>query len=82
MGKNKISADTDVFVLLCNMIVVKGWWDVEVFMQGFNSNTTLISIKKRTENHTDVIPSLVAAHSLCGCDTVPKMFGIGKGRAF
>ena len=37
MGKNKICADTDVFVLLCNMYVVKGWWDVEVFIQGFNS---------------------------------------------
>ena len=34
------------------------------------------------EKHKGTIPSLVAAHSLSGCDTVLKMFGIGKGKAF
>ena len=34
------------------------------------------------EKHNGMIPSLVAAHSLSGCDTVLKMFGIGKGKAF
>ena len=76
-----ICTDTDVLVLLCNMYVAKSWWDAEVYMQGFNSDTTVISIKKTTENK-DIILSLTAAYSLSGCDTVPKMFRIGKGKTF
>ena len=31
--------------------------------------------------HKDLIPSLIPLHSLSGCDTGPKMFGIGKAKA-
>ena len=77
-----IPADTDNFVLLYNKYVVKGWWDAEVYMQGFNNDTTLISVKKMLKKQKDIIPSLGAVHSLFGCNTVQKMFGIRKGKAF
>ena len=28
-----------------------------------------------------IIPSILSAHALTGCDTVPMMFGIGKAKA-
>ena len=34
------------------------------------------------EKYKDIIPSLLAAHSLSGCDTVTKMLEIGKGKVF
>ena len=33
------------------------------------------------EKHEDLIPSLIPLHSLSGCDTGPKMSGIGKAKA-
>ena len=76
-----ISSDTDVCVLLCSMYLARGWWDAEVYMQDFKDNKNLISIKRTVENHKDLITSLIGLHSLSGCDTVPMMFGIRKGKA-
>ena len=76
-----ISADTDVFVLLCSMYLEKSWSAAEVYMQDFNSNTNVISIKKTVEKNKDIIPSLISLHALTGCDTGPQLFGIRKGKA-
>ena len=74
-----ISSDTVVFVLLCSMYLVKGSGNAEVYMQDFNNDKNLISVNKTVEKYNDVIPSLITAHSLSGCDTFPTLFGIGKG---
>ena len=50
-------------------------------MKGFSKDKDLISIQKTVENHTDIMPYLPACHILTGCDTVPKMFRIGKKKA-
>ena len=76
-----ICSDTDVFVLLCTMHVVKNWSNADVYMEDFIGGKSLISIRKTVEKHKDLIPSLLAVHILIGCDTVPSMFGIGKGKA-
>ena len=76
-----ISSDTDVFVLLCSMYLSRGWWEAEVYIQDFNNGKSLISVKKTVETHSELIPSLIALHSLSGCDTVPMMFGVGKVKA-
>ena len=76
-----ISSDTDVFVLLCSMYLYRGWWNAEVYIQNFNDDKSLIKVKRTVEKHKDLIPSLIALHSLSGCDTVPMMFGIGKSKA-
>ena len=76
-----ICSDTDAFVLLCTMYVIKNWSNTDVYMEDFIEGKSLISIRKTVEKHKDLIPSLLTVHTLTGCDTVPKMFGIGKGKA-
>ena len=47
-------------------------------MDPFSSESKVISIKKSTSSRPAIIPSLVALHAISGCNTVPKMFGVGK----
>ena len=37
--------------------------------------------KTKADLHRDIIPDLLAAHGLTGCDTVATYFGIGKAAA-
>ena len=39
---------------------------------------TVISIKERVEKHLWIISEMPAMHTLSGCDTFPKMYGIGN----
>ena len=41
--------------------------------------TLIIDIKATVEEHQAIIPGLLGAHAISGCDTVPTYFGIGKG---
>ena len=76
-----ICEDTDVFALLCHCYLQEEW-STEVLMEGFSRDQTLCtSISKTVERNKEIIPSLLAAHALTGCDTVPMHFGIGKGKA-
>ena len=38
----------------------------------------MVDINKTAKRNGEIVPSLIAAHALSGCDGVPKMFGIGK----
>ena len=38
-----------------------------------------IYIKASAIEHRNIIPDLLAAHALSGCDTTACYFGIGKG---
>lgn len=66
-----ISADTDVFVLLCGMYIKKNFAGTEVYMDNFNPNKTLINIRRAVEKNIELVPSLIPLHSLTGCDTAP-----------
>ena len=76
-----ISADTDVFVLLCYHYQKRDWSQAEVYMKSFKDGNKIISIRKTVEKHADIIPSITAVHALSGCDSVPGMFNIGKNKA-
>ena len=73
-----IYADTDVFALLCGMYMKKNWVGVEIYMENFNPDKTVISIRQTVEQDRDLVPSLIPLHALTGCDTVPKLYGIGR----
>ena len=76
-----VSADTDVFVLLCYHYQKRDWSQAKVYMKDFSDGNKIISIKKTVEKHSDIVPSLTAVHAISGCDTVPGMFNIGKKKA-
>ena len=76
-----ISSDTDVFVLLCSMYLMQDWSTVNVYLEDFNADTKIIDIGMTVRKHKDIVDSLIALHALSGCDSVPMMFGIGKGKA-
>ena len=76
-----LSADTDVFVLLCSHFQKYGWLNASIYMRDPRQNETkIISINKTVGNHQDLIPSLISLHTLTGCDSVPSMYGIGKSK--
>ena len=41
-------------------------------------NRVTIDIKATAIEHRNIIPDLLAAHALIGCDTTACLFGIGK----
>ena len=68
-----ISADKDVFELLCSNFATKDWSSVNIIMETFIDESKLISIKKSVEYKRETI-------ALTGCDSVPMMYGIGKAK--
>ena len=50
-----------------------------VFLESTDSDRNLIDISKTAEKDKDVVvTSLLAAHVLTRCDSVPKLYGLGK----
>ena len=43
-------------------------------------SSTTISVSERVKKHKSIVPSILAAHALTGCDTVPKLYGTGKAK--
>ena len=39
---------------------------------------SVLDINAAAGEHSSIIPDLLAAHSLTGCDTVASYFGVGK----
>ena len=82
LKKNKpmyksICEDTDVFVLL-TAYVLKYSIESIVLMEAIASNRSMVDINKPAIKNAEIVPSLIAAHALSGCDSVPKMLGIVK----
>ena len=76
-----ISADTDVFVLLCYHYLKQNWSTADIYLESFQADKGVISIRRTVETHSSIIPSLTSLHAISGCDSVPKFFGIGKAKA-
>ena len=76
-----ISADTDFFVLLCYHYLKQNWSQADIYLENFQPDKGVVSIKRTVEKHSSIIPSLTALHAISGCDSVPKLFGIGKAKA-
>ena len=47
-------------------------------MQGTSSERSIYDIKETVEANKEIMPSIVAAHALSGCDSVAPYHGVGK----
>ena len=47
-------------------------------MEPTSIESQVIEINATVQRHADIIPNLLAAHAISGCDTVASVFGIGK----
>ena len=70
--------DTDVFLLLLHYYHQKKL-SCYLLMEGTTSQRTTTDIAATVKKHANIVPQLLAAHALSGCDTVAYMYGIGKG---
>ena len=72
-----ICDDTDVFVLLVHFTHVL---DIQstILMEATSGKRTVININETVKKHTNIASSILPAHALSGCDSVPQLFGIGK----
>ena len=75
-----ICDDTDVFILLLHFYLSKNL-SCSILMEGTNSQQTVINISHTAKKHQTIVPHLLAAHAISGCDTTALMYGIGKATA-
>ena len=75
-----VADDTDIFLLLLNFVNDKSI-TCKVFMSAAAHGKAIIDIAASVVKHKAIIPNLLAAHALTGCDTVAATFGIGKLKA-
>ena len=73
-----VSDDTDVFVLLLHHYQMAGL-EVEITMESPSKDRAIVDIKQAAAKHKEIIPNLLPAHAVSGCDTVASYFGVGKG---
>ena len=77
-----VADDTDIFVLqlhLCCQGDIPA--STSVLMVSPIRDRAVIDINATVDLHRDIIPDLLAAHGLTGCDTVATYFGIRKAAA-
>eukprot|EP00111_Clytia_hemisphaerica_P014977 TCONS_00044090-protein len=75
-----LSADTDVFVLLCGHFFERKW-SSKIYMDPFTKENKIININNSVKRSGNLTQHLIALHALSGCDTVPMLFNIGKSKA-
>ena len=76
-----LADDTDVFVLLLHFYK-KRQFTCNLLMMGTSLGRKCADIKATVEKHEDIIEDILPAHVLSGCDSVPALWGIGKGTVF
>ena len=80
IGRGKavvICDDTAVFDLLLNFVST-GDIKAHVLMQSTSlESNNVTNINATFEKHEAIVPNILAAHALSGCDTVGTYFGIG-----
>lgn len=74
-----VADDTDVFVLLLHFrhygLIKAG----NIYMESPLRGRAVVDIDMTIQTNLSIMPGLLAAHALSGCDTVASLFGIGKG---
>ena len=76
-----VSDDTDVFLILVHNLLAHVNSlpnSIQVTMEGCSRSHTIIDVNEIAQQHDAVIPNLLGAHALSGCDTVSSFAGIGK----
>lgn len=74
-----ISDDTDVFVLLTHYYLEMNLTAI-LLMEPTSQGRSVINISETVSKHLNIVPQLLSAHALSGCDTVAGYFGIGKAK--
>ena len=69
---------TDVYILLLYHYLEQGF-NTQTVMESPIKERTVTDIQATVQKHKEIIPSMLPAHSLTGCDTVAACFGIDKG---
>ena len=72
-----IADDTDVYLLLMHFSFTR---DItgKVFMSSPIHGRAVLDISEAVERNLDIMPNLLAAHGITGCNTVGTYSGIGK----
>ena len=70
--------DTDVFVLGVHYIHAKAI-PVQVYMESPKKERRILDLNMTVRDNMGIIPGLLGAYVLTGCDTVAAYYGIGKG---
>ena len=76
-----VSDDTDVLLLLAHHLHARTNeipTTLQLYMESCTRDRTVININTVVEKHASILPNLLAAHALTGCDTVSSLSGIGK----
>ncbi len=73
-----IADDTDVYVLLMT-VCLTNQVTTPIFMESAIKDRAVIDIQQSVQKNKKIIPNLLAAHALTGCDTVGASHGIAKG---
>ena len=72
-----ICNDTDVLVLLTFF-----YWKLDLssttYKQGISTKRNIFDVRETVRSNEDIVPFIVAAHSLSGYDTVAPYHGMGK----
>ena len=74
---NVICGDTDVFVLLAHYFAEDSL-SVSLIMESTSRGRSSIDIGATVAKHSYIVPQMIAAHAVSGCDTVGCYHGIGK----
>ena len=72
-----VADDTDIFVILL-YFCHQGSISCKVLMVSPIQGRSVLDINAAAEEHSSIIPDLLAAHGFTGCDTVASYFGVGK----
>ena len=72
-----VADDTDVFVLLLYYYTTQQL-TCNLVLTGISYGRTAVDTKATIEKHSDIIPYLLTAYVLSGCDTVAHLWVIGK----
>ena len=71
-----VADDTDIFVLLL-YFCHQGSISCKVLMVSPIQGRSVLDINAAAEEHSSIVPDLLAAHGLTGCDAVALYFGVG-----
>ena len=74
---NVICDDTDVFVLLAHYFAEESL-SVSLIMESTIRSRLSIDIGATVAKHAGIVPQLIVAYAVSGCDTVGCYHGIGK----
>ena len=76
-GISVVSDDTDVFVLLLYHYQAQNL-SLLVVKESLIKEGVVIDIRQTVQRNNDIVPDLIPAHALSGCDTLACCFGIDK----